>query len=313
MFQKIIFVINPYCHQGKGWKRWLLIRNEVFKRIASPALEIVLEKGATLEQQLIPLLTPDVKSCIISAGGDGTINTLINYLLKLHKSLKEQVTLGAIGLGSSNDFLKPFGHKILQVPVRININHEPVWHDVGLIKYRKSLVAREKYFIVNASLGATAAANFTFNHPDKILKFLKSYFTQLGILYAALKTISLFTNISCSIEYNQQKSVISMSNINVLKSPFVSGSIHYNQEIGKDDGNLALNICEGMSRWQLIKTLIGLQQGYFPQTPNTSSAIIQGLYLKSDSPLTFEYDGETDQAKTIEIKIIPKAIKILKS
>ena len=44
MGHKIILLINPYCHQGRGWKKWLAIKSEVF-RLLPDATEIITEKG----------------------------------------------------------------------------------------------------------------------------------------------------------------------------------------------------------------------------------------------------------------------------
>jgi len=311
MYDQVIYVVNPYCHQGKGWKRWLQISSEVFSRIALPGKEVVLEAGATWQQQLEELMSPTGNTCLISAGGDGTINGLINYLLNCKPALVERIAVGAVGLGSSNDFLKPLAQKVQQIPVRINLSQPPLWQDVGLIHYKNRMTQNKKYFIVNASLGVTAQANRNFNQPDKLLKFLKKHCTPTAIFYTALKTILQFNNISCTVNYNQQKSVIAMSNINIIKTPFVSGNIHYDQKIEKDDGNLILNICDGMSRWQLVQTLVRLQNGVFPQSVNTSSNVIHKFSLQADSPIIFEYDGETEEAQTLAVKIIPKAIKVL--
>ena len=55
----------------------------------------------------------------IAAGGDGTVNALLNALLGARGDLPlAELELGAIGLGSSNDFHKPKREVWRGVPVR---------------------------------------------------------------------------------------------------------------------------------------------------------------------------------------------------
>src|SRR5687767_3324052 len=103
---KTIIVVNPDCHQKKGWKRWLSIRDDIYRYLPGSIEEIVLEQGTFMNQRLAPLLLQEGKKLLISAGGDGSINYLVNYLIKEKQKDLPSITLGAIGLGSSNDFLK---------------------------------------------------------------------------------------------------------------------------------------------------------------------------------------------------------------
>ena len=56
----------------------------------------------------------------IAAGGDGTVSALADELVWARGRIPlGEFTLGAVGLGSSNDFHKPFGRAVGGVPVRI--------------------------------------------------------------------------------------------------------------------------------------------------------------------------------------------------
>src|SRR5687767_465137 len=84
---KGIIIINPYCHQQKGWKRWLSIREHVYQKLSLPVSEVVIEKGTNMKAMLEPLFDPLTKTCIISAGGDGSVHYLVNYLLSLENTV----------------------------------------------------------------------------------------------------------------------------------------------------------------------------------------------------------------------------------
>ena len=258
------------------------------------------------------LLNFDEQSCIISAGGDGSIHYLVNTIMQDGYLKREKISIGAVGLGSSNDFLKPFHSFIKKIPVRINIAQAPRWHDVGKVIFTDERNnTNEKFFIVNASLGATAHGNWNFNNPGMLLKWLKKRNVSLAISYAAISTILNFRNVACTIRYHGKESKLAVSNINLLKIPYVSGSLHYNQPILPDDGRLGLNICSGMTRPELLQTLLNLEKGKFDESRKRLSAFVDSFELESATPVIFECDGETEKVTRIGISIVPKAIQVL--
>jgi diacylglycerol kinase family enzyme len=291
-----------------------MIKDQVHDQIAARTSEFVIEKGTSLQSVIQPLLDSKSKICILSAGGDGTMNSLVNYLLSLDKERFQHITLGAIGLGSSNDFLKPFQNVIKNIPVRIGCNGETMLHDVGRIRYMDELgVRQDKYFIVNASLGVTAQGNWNFNQPGNVLRILKKVSSNLAILYTSVQTIFNCKNQRCHVEFNDQNLDIPISNINILKIPFVSGSLHYDNKIQPNDGRLGVHICTGMSKRELLTTLLQLSKGKFQNGKNKLSADTAAFSCRALTPFIFEYDGETDQTTDLAITVIPQSIRILKS
>ncbi len=119
----------------------------------------------------------------IIAGGDGSINYFLNHLINLvEPDILKQIKIGAVGIGSSNDFHKPFQSKniVEKIPYKLNFK-DAVERDVGCLLYEKDGKALKKYFLINASLGITAEGNNFFNNPDFILRFLKKISTQSAI------------------------------------------------------------------------------------------------------------------------------------
>ncbi|MFZ4545499.1 MAG: diacylglycerol/lipid kinase family protein [Saprospiraceae bacterium] len=313
MTEKHYLVINPNCHQGKGRERWQSISTTVKKQLPASVIEMVLENGLTLEKDLLPLLRSNNVHYIYSAGGDGGIHYLVNLLMKSPDINLDHVHLGAIGLGSSNDFLKPVFEKINDIPVRIQYKNGSLKSDVGKVEYKdKNGNELCEYFIINASMGVTATANYNFNHPDKLLRYLKSNFTSLAIVYAALKTIFTYKNINCKLSFNKKVIDSPVANINLLKIPYVSGSFHYSDHLRPDDGDLGLHICLDINKWELLQVLYRLAKGIFTNSPKTLSDRVSSFEISSDEPIIFECDGETFQSEQIHVSLIPSAIKLIK-
>jgi diacylglycerol kinase (ATP) len=312
MNNQVIIIVNPFCHQGLGWQRWLSIKENVMTLLPENTTTIVIEKGMKLKEILFSLIANSKENFIISAGGDGSTNYLIDALFQISNIDLDRITLGAIGLGSSNDFLKPNSLLIKGIPIRINYLSSRLAYDIGLVKYKdENNEDKLRYFIVNSSFGVTAQANFNFNNPDKILQFLKTNFTSAAILYAVISTIIRYKNIPCQIYFNGNYHDIEVSNINILKIPYVSGSIHYSQEIEPNDGKFALNIFMNMSKLELLSTLIQLASGKFKNSKKRTSHYITEFNLKAKDPVAFEYDGETIKAKQVSITLLSQKINIL--
>ncbi|MBO9611327.1 MAG: hypothetical protein J7619_01460 [Dyadobacter sp.] len=306
----IFIIVNPHCHQGAGWKRWERIRDQVMDRLPA-AKEIIAENTDELGLQLAGIFNTNEEACFVSAGGDGSIHLIANAILRQKEPLKYM--LGAVGLGSSNDFLKPFQSFVQNVPVRINTNAYIV-QDVGEVSYiNKNGVKQKEYFIINASIGVTAEGNANFNNPGKVLQWLKRTHTGSAITYAALTTIFAYRNKPVTIRFNGEGTEMNVSNINILKIPFVSGSLHYKQNILPDDGLLGLNICRDMKRMELIQTLMQLEKGKFTPGVKRISALAENIHILSTIPIVFECDGETTESTDIEIIVRRQAIKILKA
>lgn len=311
--RNIIVLINPNCHQGQGWKRWTSIKDEVRRSLGSDVSTVVLEAGLSLAESLRTMVIPGQETILISAGGDGTVNTLVNAVFNLqHPHNIADVIIGAIGLGSSNDFLKPFGARIGEVPVRIDVDGPVARWDAGRAIYLDgSNLQKTTYFVVNASLGVTASANWNFNNPDGILRWLKATSSRSAIIYTALKAIMRYRNANFRLLCDEDELILGASNIHILKIPYVSGNFRYDGPIAPDDGKLSLNICRNMTRMELMWILYHLSQGKFLTGRKTMSKMVTGLTVHSEKHIVFECDGETTMAKKIHISVVPQALNVL--
>jgi diacylglycerol kinase family enzyme len=310
---KAAILVNYSSNNNAGKKKWLTIQNIILKNLPNNTNVIVYSIPFDLEKCLRSLIIDREVNCIISAGGDGSLNYILNTIINNFYESTTQLYLGAIGLGSSNDYLKPFSKIIARIPVKINLNNSNLV-DIGKVSFIDSnSKSVTKYFIANASLGVTADANFLFNKGDYLLNFLKPRLVNSAIIYAALKTIIGYRNKIIKLSYLGKDRLINASNISVVKNPNISGSFKYDQKINPDDGMLGLNYCFDMNLLELIKILNDLRKGRFSGKPKRISELVQYLKIETDNYLALETDGEVEMAKDIEFTIMPKSIHVLGS
>ena len=298
--------INPYSSGGKGLDKWESVKtffnNEVHQIVINEQNGI----GDLIKKSL-----QNGNINFIAAGGDGTVNLLINSLINtLNIEELKEIKLGAIGIGSSNDFHKPKGEGFNSIPVKINFE-EAKPRDVGCLTYFEKGMMKRKYFLINASLGIAAEANYFFNHPDNILLRLKKKNTNLAILYSALKTIYGFKSFKIKIDSDEMGEFdVNLTNLAIIKNPNFSGNLRYSSVINYDGGNFNVHLCSEMSRKEIIHLLYLLSFGKFYKVKKKKSWETKELNVSSEDPFYVEYDGEIIKTTSVTFTILPKLLKV---
>jgi diacylglycerol kinase family enzyme len=306
----MMVLLNPEAGGGKAPGRWRRL-------VASlpPFHENVEVQLVTPERDIHRVLEDAVlrNNChVLAAGGDGTVNVALNAMMRLADTLRQRVILGAVGLGSSNDFHKPFTNERLieGIPVRLNFR-EPTLRDVGQAVLALDGQSSIHYFLINSSIGTTAEGNALFNNPDPLLRVLKAHASTAAILYAAIGALIFHRNQRCSLEVHGKAPVpIRLTNLGVVKSPHFSGSLYYGTPPHYDDGAFGVHIAEGLGFIERLRLFRALAHGHFVGARHTSVCVAPGLTLTAPRPFIVELDGELRTADRVEFSVLSQAIRV---
>jgi diacylglycerol kinase (ATP) len=300
---------NPYCDFSKGWSKWRKIEQALRHRFGAFEVE---------EIQSAPLLSGQIEEAIeggerffIAAGGDGTVNLIVNALMASSVPKKDFI-LGAVGLGSSNDYHKPFRSEtfVRGIPTRMN-RKKAFLCDMIRIRYRNSQnQTLIRYSIINASIGITAQANALYNSRLPFVVRIKRFSHDCAVVASALKTIFSYRNIPCTLTLGESEaSSIHLTNLGVIKNPHFAGGLCYDSCVKPDDGKLGVNLCAGMTKFETIKTLARLYKRQFRDQPKTHSWNVNKLSVESALPFALEMDGEVVSAQHAEFELLPKVMR----
>jgi len=301
-------LINYSANYHTGKKKWLRIRDEITSQLPGNTIYIPYEIPFNTKECLNTLIRDEGVRCIISAGGDGSINNILNGLVEITGERSNEYCLGAIGLGSSNDFLKPVTTEIRGIPVKIHPDNY-ILSDIGKVTYmNENNEAGSRLFIINASIGITADANLLFNQGDLFIRNMKSRFVGLTILYTALKTLASYRNKEVTIRDNGKSEKLRVANVSITKSPYISGSFHYDHCPARDSGQLGFHCSGDMTRWEIIKTLRDLSKGKYSGVEKRETVYLENIRISSDLSIALETDGEVQLGREFAFSIIPGAI-----
>ena len=302
---KPLVLLNPGCNYETGRSRWNRVETGLRARIGEFDVEELGSEGA-VKEQVRAALARGVRT-IAAAGGDGTVNLVANALLDLGEG---GVVLGAVGLGSSNDFHKPFRQEdfIAGMPVRVEFARaRPV--DVIRIEYGPEPVAF-RFCLLNASIGITAEANAFFNTRTATIKALQRVSQDLAVTAAALRSLFAFQDITVRLVIDNDPAFeLPITNLGIIKRPNFAGSLKYDVEISPDDGRLGINATYGLSLFGRIAALTALSRGRFQGRSNTLCRHGTDVTVTSEREFAVELDGEVVHARTARFSVMPKAIK----
>ncbi len=250
----------------------------------------------------------------VAAGGDGTVNLLIGTLASLATAdLISRITVGAVGLGSSNDFHKPFRNGAAGggIPRRLDFDAATL-HDIGVLLYTDgSGIARRRYWINNASIGVTADGNYRFNTPDLVLKGLKRAATGPAIGYAALRALLAHRPRLMTLHTDEQPAVsLSVSNLGVVKNPHFAGSLRYDSPREPAGGQFYVHVLEGQPLSRLLAALHDLSRGRFMGRDGSRSWRAARLAVEAADPFAIEMDGEVVLARRACFALLPHHLRV---
>jgi diacylglycerol kinase (ATP) len=305
----MIVFLNPASCGGTGMSRWKAI--EPTLRARSASIRAIVPNDRNEFPGLVRLEYGKGEREFVAAGGDGTVNALVNGLVTgLTDEERRTVALGAIGLGSSNDFHKPFSKSPGGVPMKLDF-HRATNRDVGIVECIDGGAKEQRYFLINASVGLTAEANLYFNTPDPFLSFLKKKHPSSAIAWSALGTILSYRNRRFTVLRDDGPGRdVFLTNLNILKSPHVSGTLTYPGAPAYDSGLVSCFLATSMGLADRLLLLSALSRGGVPVTGKLESFTASHLTISSDGPFAVELDGEIIQTSDATFSVITKYLRV---
>jgi len=227
--------------------------------------------------------------------------------------LLRSVKIGAVGLGSSNDFHKPLRLRetLLGIPCKTDFDHA-VPRDVGEVTVRQPDGRHvRRYWLLNASLGVTARGNSLFNHPDIFLAALKRHAPSTAILVSALRAIRAFRGVRLDLRTGDGTTRTTLvSNLAVVKSPHFTGGLRYDSRYEPRSGRFNVHLYPHISRMHTVRLLWGLAHGRFSSLKWSQTWSDSRLAVSGDDAFDVELDGEVMAATRAEFSVASRRLQV---
>jgi YegS/Rv2252/BmrU family lipid kinase len=303
--QEWYVIINPNAGNGKGKKDWNRIADILKNNGIQFKVKPTERKGHATE--FTRELIAEGYRKIISIGGDGTLNEIVNGIFTQDHCPATEIILGLIPVGTGNDWGRMFGIPLIyEGAVQVIKEGKLMLHDIGVISYFNGEEKAKTYFINIAGLGFEAVVvRKTNKQKDKGMSNKAIYF------YNLLSSLITYRNTPVDITIDEKTSRAKVFSINVGNGRYCGGGMRQTPDALPDDGLFDITVIKEMSRIEIIKSLQLLYDGTIMSHPKVSGYRSNNLKVNSDSLLYIEADGESLGHTPVEFSIIPSAVNII--
>lgn len=304
--EKFLFIINPISGNGRGKKLASKIQEFLTKNKVN--YDIIFTDSPKHATNIVKKET-DNNDIIVSVGGDGTLNEIINGIEDKHF---ERIRIGVLPIGTGNDFVKNISLsseliKNLEIITGISQNTQNKI-DLGIIEYKngKSDEYLKHKFINGAGIGFDAYVGaLTQNN-----KFLPGIFAYL---FSVVKALFNYTMISG--DFNMNGNVISGSKLMISIGNGIShgGGFYLTPDAIIDDGELNISIFDKLTRKRLLAALPKALINKIKSVPEASFYKTNSIDIKLQLPYYLHCDGEiiSDSVTAAKVRILNKALTII--
>lgn len=278
--------------------------NGTFKNNLDYIIERFQHKGFQIEpyrtdkkeklDEMISLMNQNEYKKVLIAGGDGTINQVVNSLLKHHINLP----IGIFPSGTANDYAQYFNlPQNIEEIVEILLRDNYTLSDIG--------IANDQYFINVASLGVLIDISQKTNPELKnTLGVLAYYLNGLSEL-PKLKPIVIGVK---SNEMNYEGEALFML---IMNGKSAGGFSKIAPSASINDGLLEAFIFKKCPLYELASLFLAVINGEHINHPNVIHFKTKELRIECDRNVGTDIDGEKGAVFPLNIKLLPKKLKII--
>lgn len=256
-------------------------------------LELIIKPIKKAEE--LPLVIAEYKDyldLVIVGGGDGTLNGVVDSLVK------SKLPLGILPLGTANDLAHTLNLP-LSIPEACNVIAN------GKLKYIDLGWVNGKYFFNVASMGLSVDIT------RRLSRGLKRRWGILAYVITAMQVISNTKRFHAEIRVNDESIKIKTIQIAVGNGRYYGGGMMIAQDAAIDDQRLDLYSLELQHWWQIFPLILKLPKGEHAMLPWVRTLEGKEIEVYTRKPYDINTDGEITTITPAKFKVIPRALGVM--
>ena len=301
--KKVLFILNPASAGGKTAARWQSMTPKLKQALLSYRV-LTTKKQGCAQKFAYDAAMNNCCDLIVSVGGDGTVNEIVNGLMQAAPHVDVLPALSIFPSGTGSDSVRTLGiPKDLDGFVRLIQTGVPKSVDVGRVDFVLADEAKKTRYFLNAcdvGIGATVAQAVNLMNKDQEQKSGKSkYFRSILKQAVRFKTFDAVV-LADEVAHPLKKTVI----VSICNGMFFGGGVKVSPLSRMNDGLLECVATRNISKPALLDLITKVYRG--SHLGHAKVAFHQGarFCVQLDVPQLLETDGEV-QGAVVEATFTP--------
>jgi len=306
MAADIVFIVNPASANGRMRRRWKTYERTFRRELGTTfAVRTTDHPGHAIDMTRTAL--GEGATTIVSVGGDGTLNEVVNgYLRHREDARNTDARLAVFSVGTGADFVKTLA--MPQTPAalaRIIRDREARKIDAGLCEFLDGGIRRMRYFVNVAEFGSGGAVVDRVNRSTKILG------GRLSFVIAILRTLPRYRNTRVVYEANGDppKEVV-VNDFVVANGRYFGAGLMPAPAADLADGLFDVVIFGDIDFKTARRNLPALRRGEHVSLKEVTTFRCRELTIRSAEEM-IDLDGEFVGRHPLRFAVVPNALSIL--
>lgn len=303
---KYKIIANPTAAKGASIRALPLLERELKRR--GLAFDVAITRcpwhAADLAQQAV-VTGYDV---VVAAGGDGTVNEVMNGLILARDAGLGEAALGVVPIGRGNDFAFGMGLPLrMRAAADVLADNQRLRIDVGRIS--GGLYPGGRYFGNGVGIGMDASVNFVAASNKKLTGFVSYTSAVLQTIAFDFSMPTVEITLDDHVTFTQRVLLVS-----VMNGQRLGGGFYLAPGNRPDDGQLMVTIANQVSRARAVAILPSLLNGSHLRHPEMNARLCRKISLLAlEGCLPVHADGEVIgvQMREVTVEVVPEKIELV--
>ncbi|EHQ90042.1 diacylglycerol/lipid kinase family protein [Desulfosporosinus youngiae] len=298
-------VVNPHSANGSTRKRW----PHYLKRLQDEGylIDFVYTSKPGDATRITQQALNNGCTHIISVGGDGTMNEVVNGFFSNDQLISLEAELAVFSHGTGCDFIRS-----LQIPrgiegfVGVLKQGRKRMVDLGeVLFYNDQGQQVQRYFLNVGDVGLGGETVARVNRQSKLLG------GKLSFLIGSVLSILSYRNkvMSCEID---GKLICHgrLNSIMVANGRYIGGGMMIAPQAELDDGLFDVVVLGDFSAWTILRHIPKIYRGTHLRIPGVSVQRGRSVVITSDERILLDIDGEQPGQGPIEFRLKPGILRL---
>ena len=307
--ERHVFIVNPRSAAGATLRRFERIRGQFAARL--PNLEVWLTKSPGHATELARQAVRENVQTLVSVGGDGTNNEVINgFFDEDGNAIETETSLGIVTSGTGGDFRRSFGWSEDPTEAMERIVARRIQRiDVGRVRFTDDAGKEQlRHYLNIGSFGIGGDIVNTVNHSSKAWGAKASFL--LGTVRSMVGYEPQRVRLTCDDAPSMECDVTAVA---VANGQYFGGGMHVAPQANVADGLFHTVVIEGGGLPLWLKHGLKIYSGRHQELAEVRVMPLKRLVAEplDARPVLLELDGEACGCLPAAFEVVPQALPLL--